>query len=66
MIKVSSEVTIYETNGKENSVPMPVLSVASHWNRDSLVILEIAGQKVTVSAKDLQAAITNATNTVRY
>lgn len=64
MLKVINEITIYETNGKESSgLPLTTLLVVSHWLRDSLVVLEIAGQRVTVSARDLQAAIVNATNT---
>lgn len=67
MIKVSNEITVYETNGTESSgLPMPTISVASHWNRDSLVVLGVAGQKVAVSARDLQAAIANAINTARH
>jgi hypothetical protein len=66
MIKVANEITVYEENGTETKVPMPTLSVLSHWNRDSLVVLEIAGQKISVSARDLQAAIANAVNTVRH
>lgn len=66
MIKVSNDVTIYEADGKETTVPMPTLAVASHWNRDSLVLLAFGGQTIAVSARDLQAAIANATNTVRH
>lgn len=64
MIKVSNEVTIYEIDGTETKgIPMPTMNVHSHWNRDSLVVLEVAGQRVTVSAADLRMAIENATRT---
>ena len=74
MIAVRNEVTIYEVDGKERAdVPPPLLIVHSHWNRDALVVLEVAGTRVTVSAADLNAAIAadlnaaiaNATNTRR-
>ncbi len=67
MIKVRNEVTVYETNGRETSgCPLPAIAVESHWNRDSMVVLMVGGQKVTVSARDLQAAIANATNVSRH
>lgn len=63
MIKVRNEVTIYEKEGKDaTGCPLPTIEVVSHWNRDSLVVLIIDGARVTVSARDLQAAIVNATN----
>lgn len=67
MIKVSNIVTVYEVDGKETTgIPMPTISVLSHWNRDSMVVLELAGQRVTVSAQDIRAAIDNATNVSRH
>lgn len=66
MIKVSNEITIYEVDGKEQSVPMPAMAVLSHWNRPALVVLHVDGKKLTVSARDLQAAITNATNVASH
>jgi len=62
MIKVQNMLLIYEADGQETKVPMPVLTVASHWNKSSLVVLEIDGDKWTVDAADLHAAIVNATN----
>lgn len=63
MIKVRNEITVYEIDGKEQSgLAMPVLAVSSHWNRDSLVVLESDGIRLTVSARDLLVAIANATN----
>ena len=56
---------VYEENGIEltglasNS---PAVIVHAHWNRTSMVVLEIAVRKLTVLASDLQAAIANATN----
>lgn len=67
MLKVSNEVTIYETDGKEcKECPLPTMRVSSHWNRDSMVVLEVGDQRVTVSARDIHAAIMNATNVARY
>lgn len=66
MIKVANEITVYEVNGKKTDiVPTPTMAVLSHWNQNSLVVLDVAGTKVTVAARDLQAAIHNATNTAR-
>lgn len=66
MVKVSNEVDIYEINGLESKAPLSTLLVKSHWNRSALIVLEVAGQKLTVAATDLQAAILNATNTARH
>lgn len=67
VIKVSNEVTVYEVDGKEpGGLPMPTLTIASHWNRDSLVVLHVNGQRLTVAARDLQAAVSNATNVARH
>jgi len=66
VIKVSNEVTIYEVDGQATGgIPMPTMTVASHWNRDSLVVLHVNGKRVTVAARDLQAAVNNATNVNR-
>lgn len=66
MIKSSNEVDIYEVDGQESAVPVPRLLVSNHWNRDSLVVLEVHGKRLTVSARDLQAAIANATNVNKW
>ena len=64
MIKVSSKVTVYEIDGTEcKGLDKPVVSVESDWNRNTMVVLEFAGRRMTVPALDLHAAITNATNT---
>lgn len=67
MIKVSNEVQVYEVNGKETpAVDCPKISVHSHWNETAKVTLEIEGKKLTVLARDLGAAIANATNIARF
>jgi hypothetical protein len=63
MIKVKNEVKSYDDNLDAHPEP---LVVENHWNSDSMVVLYIGYQKVTVSARDLEAAIKNATNTVRF
>lgn len=67
MIKVDSELKIYEIGGKDESpVGCKKLHIQSHWNRNELVCIEFPGfLPVTVSAKDLRAAIDNATNSGR-
>ena len=69
MIGVVSKVPIREEDGHELIDPGldgPVMHVRSHWNHDSMVIIEVGKEKVSVSARELQAAIANATNTVRH
>lgn len=66
MIKVSSQVTIYEMNGKETTIERPRLVVKSHWNNEDFVILIFEDKEITVTAKDLVAAITNATRINRW
>lgn len=68
MIKVESEVEIYELDRRETKmIDGPKLIVQSHWNLDYMVILKFGdGPSITVSAKDLLAAIHNATNSARF
>ena len=62
MINVTSEVRVYEKNGKETEyLNTPKIIVENHWNRDSFVVLVIDGVEYTVVAGDLDAAIRNAT-----
>ena len=67
MIKVDSELKIHEIDGKdEPPVGCKKLHIHSHWNRNELVLIEFPGlAPVTVSARDLRAAIDNATNSGR-
>lgn len=68
MIKVESKLKIYEYNGAEVPVGkehMP-MEVHSHHNRDEYVIIAVGGKFYTVLAKDLTAAIRNATNSARF
>lgn len=63
-MKIENLLTVYEVNGTEvdSSPDAARLAVRSHWNRNRLVVLEIAGQVVTVAADDLERALINATN----
>ena len=67
MIKVYNEIKIYEVDEVElkSITDVQPLIVKSHWNNSAVVVLEINGTKYTVVAKDLKAAIDNATNTAR-
>ena len=61
------EIPVYEKDGKEvKSVGERLLVVLSHWNRNEFVRLQVDGVDVTVSSRDLKAAIENATNTARF
>lgn len=64
-MKVTNEITVRELNGSENKEAKPI-TVKSHWNRCEFVVLEMHGVEVTVSARELEAAIKNATNTARF
>jgi hypothetical protein len=62
MIKVSNAISVYEVDGKEAISDGPTIEVRSHWSRQSMVVLKVNGQSLTVIATDLEAAIRNATN----
>ncbi len=63
MIKVKSEVRLYDENTETQEEK---LTVSSHWNQNELVGLDIGGRVLYVVAKDLEAAIKNATNSARF
>lgn len=66
MIKVTSIVPVYEVNG-DNQVANPApLIVKSHWNDNMKVVVMVGETKLTVSARDLIAAIENAINSNRF
>lgn len=66
MIKVTCEIPVYEVDGQAPAMSGPGLAVRSHWNDPRMVVIETPnGEKVTVVARDLEAAIRNATNTSR-
>jgi hypothetical protein len=67
MIKSVNKVDVYEVDGNIVSVGASVsISVESHWNDDKRVNIIIGKKSYTVLAKDLRAAIENATNTRRW
>jgi hypothetical protein len=65
MIKVKCDVDCYSVDGKETS-PMngsrPAMVVTNDVQHNDRVSLTFDGKVVTVLARDLQAAIQNATN----
>lgn len=65
MIKVQSEVVVYERNGKEAQDYSDVVVVESHHIFDDRVVLVIGDTRLLVIAHDLQAAIINACNNSR-
>jgi hypothetical protein len=66
MINVESKVKVYEKDGKDTAIgDDTALVVRSHWNRDEYVVLDFGDKKWTMLAKDLEAAIRNATNSAR-
>lgn len=71
MIRVESEIDVYEVNGseelaKEAQRDNRCMFIKSHWNQEKLVRLKLPSGEVTVGAADLLAAVRNATNTNRF
>lgn len=63
MIDVTSDVTVYELDGKETSMASrPKIQVASHERYSANIVLVVDGKRYTVSLKDIEAAIKNASN----
>jgi len=63
--KIETRIRSYEINGQEvKGLPSDVddLIVSAHRIRNDLVILDLHGNKIAVSARDLNRAIQNATN----
>jgi len=66
MINVESKIRCYEVNDEEiQGLDYPTIKITNHWNEHEFVVLVINGNTYTVSAKDLKAAIENATNVAR-
>ena len=63
MIQVKNKITVYEINDKECKLGSNTIEVRNHWNNKRIVVIEVAGNSYAVSASDLEAAISNATNT---
>ena len=54
------EINDTEVKGLPNDADKVIIS--AHWNMNQWVIIDFHGRTVTVNARDLQRAITNATN----
>lgn len=73
MIKSTNEVDICEIDGEAHrGFPHPKISVVSHWNWETMVVIKLPDggdgkeHTITVHAKDLQTAVTNARNSNRH
>lgn len=64
MIKVESEIEVYEVDGIDTKPGNDgeKVYVMSHWNRRELIVLKYKEKKLTILACDLINAINNATN----
>lgn len=62
MISVTSALTVKQVEGADCPVPAPKLFVRSIFSYPRWVELEIDGKRVSLDARDLHAAIDNATN----
>ena len=60
MINVTCAVKNYDNPAKQD------LRIHNHWNVSEMVVIEINGEKYTVLAKDLKAAIENCVNINRH
>jgi len=66
MIEVTSNVKIYERNGEDVDTTDEI-GVSSHTiYNDRVCLIWLDGTSATVLAKDLIAAVHNATNTAKY
>lgn len=68
MIKVINTLRTYDKPSEipDTSSYPETITIESHWNNPKLVIININGNKVTVSLEDAKIALQNATNTNRY
>lgn len=69
MIKVECIVKVYEVNNKEVAPQMGDafdIYVKSHFDNNKLVVISVGDHEFTVVARDLEAAIRNATTTARF
>jgi len=64
-MEVINKIKIYDDDNKKPLIPGEFLEIRNHWNKSDFVILMIGSTKVQVLARELEAAIKNATNTVR-
>ena len=64
---MENTIKVYEVDGTDAAmIDGPTVKVHSHWNQNDMVTLEVAGKRYTVLAKDLESAVSNATNTGRF
>jgi hypothetical protein len=65
MVKVTNELRVYESEGKDIPIGVspPLVLVSSHGRNSRLVRLRIEGVEVTVSGTELCTALENAMNT---
>jgi hypothetical protein len=62
-MKVINHIPIREINNKEVDFTANTLTVESHWNRPSLVVVRVNSDvSISVNADELKRAIENATN----
>lgn len=55
-VKTTCQIETYDEPAK------PSIKMHSHWNMESMVVLEVGEQMVTVLGRDLARAIQNCTN----
>jgi hypothetical protein len=62
-MKVVNHIPIREINNKEVDFTANTLTIESHWNRPSLVVVRVNSDvSISVNADELKRAIENATN----
>ena len=60
MLKVSCQIETHNDEAK------PSIKIHNHWNNNSLVELEINGERFAVKGNELKEAINNCMNTARF
>jgi len=60
MSKIKNTAIVCTYDDKESCAKE--ITISSHWNRESLVVITIDGKRVTVAATDLKKAVDNCTN----
>jgi hypothetical protein len=59
MIKVSCEIHTYNDTAKQS------IKIHNHWTDDSLVEIEVSGERFFVKGDELKAAVNNCMNTCK-
>lgn len=54
---IEAKIPVYEIDGDDKSLKDLKITIKSHWNRNSLVVIVLGGKEYTVSADALDKAV---------